>query len=358
MMTVIDSGLPQDPRLARIAARDKTADGSFWYSVRTTGVYCRPSCPSRAARPENMILHASLADARASGARPCRRCNPDGASIDTENAAMIERACRRIEAADACPSLAALSEEAELSPGHFHRLFKAATGLTPRGYAAARRGARLRDRLASGSTVTAAAHDAGFGSSARLYADAPALLGMAPSRYAKGGFGETLSHAFGTSTLGLVLVAVSERGIASIMLGDDADALLVELRGRFPAATLVPAEPDVATMVEAIVALVEEPGRGLDLPLDIRGTAFQQRVWDALRRIPLGTTATYTDIARAIGAPDATRAVAGACAANHLAVVIPCHRVVRQDGALSGYRWGTARKRALIDREAGVERLV
>lgn len=341
----------QDLRWPRIIARDRSADGQFWYSVQTTGVYCRPSCPSRAANPANVAIHATLAEARATGARPCLRCRPEGA--DEAAAARVTRAARLIDTSETPPPLAVLAATAGLSAGHFHRLFKAQTGLTPRGYAAARRADRARAALAKGTPVTQALHAAGFGSSGRFYADASDMLGMAPARYRRGGAGETLRFAVGDCSLGAILVASSDAGVAAILLGDDPAVLLRDVQDRFPAAKLIGGDADYEATVAQVIALVEAPAIGLALPLDIRGTAFQQRVWQALRAIPPGRTVSYTDIARGIGAPAAVRAVAGACAANAHAVAIPCHRVVRQSGALSGYRWGLERKRALLDREAG-----
>lgn len=341
-----------DPRWARVVARDKSADGAFWYSVRTTGVYCRPSCPSRTANAANVTLHDSLAAARATGARPCRRCNPEGSSAEAENAALVERACRLIETAEAVPSLADLAEAVELSPGYFHRIFKAQTGLTPKAYAAAHRARRVRAELTRSTTVTEAIYDAGFNSNGRFYETARAVLGMTPTRYRAGGADEELRFAVGQSSLGAILVASSAKGVASILIGDDPDALVRDLQDRFPKARLVGGDADYEALVARVVGFVEQPALGLDLPLDVRGTAFQQRVWQALRDIPAGATATYAEIAQAIGAPKSTRAVAGACAANAIAVAIPCHRVIRNDGALSGYRWGVERKRTLIEREA------
>lgn len=341
-----------DPRWARIVARDRSADGRFWYSVATTGVYCRPSCPSRTANPANVTLHDTLEGARATGCRPCKRCNPDGSSSDAENAALVEQACRMIENRDGDVALTELAEAVELSPGYFHRLFKAQTGLTPKAYAAAHRAERVRDTLAGGASVTEAIYEAGFRSSGRFYAQSSAALGMTPARYRRGGADEILRFAVGQCSLGAILVASSDKGVASILLGDDPDRLVRDLQDRFPAARLVGGDANYERLVAEVVGFVETPGIGLDLPLDVRGTAFQQRVWQALRRIPAGRTATYTDIARQIGAPAAVRAVAGACAANPIAVAIPCHRVIRTDGALSGYRWGVERKRSLLAREA------
>jgi len=340
-----------DPRWASIVTRDKTADGMFWYSVATTGIYCRPSCPSRTANPENVTIHDTLEAARTSGARPCRRCNPEGSSTEAENAVIIERACRTIETAERAPTLAALAVEAELSPGYFHRVFRASTGLTPKGYATAHRAMRARDSLREANTVTDAIYAAGFTSSSRFYEGSTAMLGMTPSRFRAGGENETLRFAIGQCSLGSILVASSDKGVAAILIGDEPDELARDLQDRFPKANLIGGDGDYEALVAKVVGFVEAPATGLDLPLDVRGTAFQRRVWQALREIPAGETATYTDIAVRIGEPRSTRAVAGACAANRHAVAIPCHRVVRNDGSLSGYRWGVERKRQLIDVE-------
>jgi AraC family transcriptional regulator, regulatory protein of adaptative response / methylated-DNA-[protein]-cysteine methyltransferase len=342
----------EDPRWARIVARDKTADGQLWYSVSTTGVYCRPSCPSRTANPENVQLHDTVESAKATGFRPCKRCNPNGPSIETENAALVTKACRIIEESEEAPSLEVLAGAVDRSPSYFHRMFKATTGLTPKDYAAAHRAAKVREGLASGCSVTEAIYDAGFNSSGRFYEKSTDMLGMTPSQYRAGGANEEIKFALGQTSLGAILVASSKKGVAAILLGDDPDKLVRNLQDRFPRAHLVGADHDYEALVARVVGFVEAPRIGLDLPLDIRGTAFQQRVWQALQEIPVGTTVSYTEIARWIGAPGAMRAVAGACAANNLAVVIPCHRVVRNDGSLSGYAWGLERKRVLLDREA------
>ena len=341
-----------DPRWARVLARDPAADGAFWYSVATTGVYCRPSCPSRAANPANVALHDTLADARATGFRACRRCRPDDPSSEAAVAAIVAAACHFIDRSDAPPSLADMAAVAGLSPGYFHRLFKRATGLTPKAYAMARRADRVRGALAEPGSVTAAIHDAGFQSSGRFYEQAAGMLGMTPTRYKAGGPGELLRFAIGQSSLGAILVASSDKGIAAILMGDDPAALARDLQDRFPRATLVGGDAAYEALVAQVVGLVDAPGAAIDLPLDIRGTAFQQRVWQALRAIPVGSTMSYAEIAHRIGAPTSVRAVAGACAANTIAVAIPCHRVVRTDGALSGYAWGVERKRTLIEREA------
>ncbi len=342
-----------DARWDALVRRDAGADGAFLYSVRTTGVYCRPSCAARLPRRENVAFHATRDAAVAAGFRACRRCRPDEPPLAQRWAATVAAACRRIESADTPPALDTLATEAGMSPFHFHRVFKATTGLTPRAYADAHRQRRVRDRLAGARTVTEAIYDAGYGSSTRFYAGASAALGMSAKRFRAGGRGEVLRFAVGQCSLGAVLVAASERGVCAILLGDDPDALVRELQDRFPAAELVGGDATFEHWVARVVALVESPGAATEqLPLDVRGTAFQRRVWDALRSIPAGATASYTDIARRIGAPSSTRAVAGACAANPVAIAIPCHRVVRTDGALSGYRWGIERKRELLAREA------
>jgi AraC family transcriptional regulator of adaptative response/methylated-DNA-[protein]-cysteine methyltransferase len=341
-----------DPRWARVVARDKTADGRFWYSVMTTGVYCRPSCPSRMANPRNVQLHDTLDSARATGFRPCKRCNPDGLSMEEENAATIAKACRLIEESEEEPSLHALAEAVGRSAGYFHRMFKAVTGLTPKDYAAAHRAAKVRQGLAAGTSVTEAIYDAGFNSSGRFYEKSKEMLGMTPSQYRAGGMNEQIRFAVGETSLGAILVASSRKGVASILLGDDPDQLVRNLQDRFPKAHLIGADRDYEALVARVVGLIEAPCLGLDLPLDVRGTAFQQRVWQALQNIPMGQVVSYAEIARRIGAPKAVRAVAGACAANNLAVAIPCHRVVRTDGSLSGYAWGVERKRVMLEREA------
>ena len=340
-----------DPRWARIVARDRSADGHLWYSVATTGVYCRPSCPSRLANPENIQLHNNLESAKATGFRPCRRCKPDGPPLEAENAALVAKACRIIEESEEEPSLEELARAVGRSPSRFHRLFKAATGLTPKGYAAANRAQKVREALAAGNSVTDAIYDAGFSSSGRFYEKSTDMLGMTPSRYRAGGADEELRFAVGQTSLGAILVASSKKGVAAILLGDDPDELVRNLQDRFPKVCLIGGDRGFEALVAQVVGFVEMPGIGLDLPLDVRGTAFQQRVWQALREIPVGETMSYSEVARRIGAPKATRAVAGACAANKLAVAIPCHRVIRNDGSLAGYAWGVERRRALLDRE-------
>jgi len=347
----VELGVTNDPRWARVLARDRTADGKFWYSVVTTGVYCRPSCPSRTANPKNVQLHDTIADAKATGFRPCKRCHPDGLSIDAENAALVARACRLIEQSEEEPSLNMLAEAVGRSASYFHRSFKTVTGLTPKVYAAAHRASKVRKGLANGSSVTEAIYDAGYNSSGRFYEKSTDMLGMTPTQFKAGGANEEIRFALGQTSLGAILVASSKRGVASILLGNDPDALLRELQDRFPKAKLIGADRDYEALVARVVGFIEAPQIGLNLPLDVRGTAFQRRVWLALQDIPVGQTASYAEIAQRIGSPKAIRAVAGACAANNLAVAIPCHRVVRNDGALSGYAWGVERKKALLDRE-------
>ena len=345
-----------DPRWADVVARRPEADGRFWYSVATTGVYCRPSCGARRARPENVRFHATREDAERAGFRPCKRCRPDEQPLAERHAAKIVEACRilerAIEEARPVPALPELAGAVGLSRYHFHRLFRQATGLTPKAYAAAHRERRLRRELPGSSRVTDAIYDAGYGSNARFYERANAVLGMTPRRYRAGGENVRIRFAIGQCSLGAILVAQSERGICAILLGDDPDALARELQDMFPRANLVGGDEDFEAVVARVVGFVEAPALGLGLPLDVRGTAFQQRVWEALRQIPAGKTASYRDIAERIGAPKAVRAVAQACGANALAVAIPCHRVVRTDGSLSGYRWGVERKRALLGKEA------
>ncbi len=343
-----------DPRWSLMAMRNAEADGSFYYSVRTTGVYCRPSCPARLARAENVNFYSTREEAEKAGFRPCKRCQPDRPSLTEQYAAKVTQACRIIEEAETVPVLEDLAKRVGVSPYHFHRVFKQVTGLTPRQYAAAQREKRVRNELGysgAGGTVTDAIFDAGYNSNSRFYEKSNKVLGMTPSNYRAGGTDTEIRFAIGESSLGSILVAQSQRGICAILLGGDPDQLARELQDSFPRANLIGGDEDFEQLVAKVIGFIEAPGIGLDLPLDVRGTAFQQRVWQALRQIPVGQTASYTDIAKRIGSPKAVRAVAQACAANALAVAIPCHRVVRNDGALSGYRWGVERKRVLLRKE-------
>ncbi len=344
--------LTDDARYDAIRRRDPALDGAFVFAVRTTGVYCRPVCPARLARRENVEFYPTAAAARAAGFRPCLRCQPDGEGLAARHAAAVQRACRLIEDAEEAPTLAAIAAAAGLSPHHLHRVFKAATGVTPKAYADAHLARRAADGLRAGGTVTEAIYGAGYSAPSRFYEQSAARLGMTPTAYRRGGQGAAIRFAVGQSSLGAVLVAATDKGVCAILLGDDPDVLVQDLQDRFPRAVLDGGDRDFDATVAAVIGLVEAPRLGLNLPLDIGGTAFQQRVWQALQAIPPGETRSYAVIAAAIGSPDAVRAVAGACAANPLAVAVPCHRVVRRDGGLSGYRWGVERKRALLDREA------
>jgi AraC family transcriptional regulator, regulatory protein of adaptative response / methylated-DNA-[protein]-cysteine methyltransferase len=341
----------RDARWTSVVARAPQADGTFYYSVQTTGVYCRPSCAARLARPEHVRFHATCREAEQAGFRPCKRCRPDQASPVEQHAVSIAQTCRLIEESEEAPSLERLAHQAGLSMYHFHRLFRATTGLTPKAYAAAHQAKRVRNMLDRSSTVTEAIYDAGYRSNGRFYETSNEVLGMTPSPYRAGGMGINIRFAVGECSLGSILVATSERGVCAILLGDDPEELTHDLQGRFPRANLIGGDAGFEQLVAKVVGFVEAPTLGLDLPLDVRGTAFQQRVWQALLNIPAGSTATYTDIAKQIGLPTSARAVAQACGANALAVAIPCHRVVRTDGALSGYRWGVERKRTLLKRE-------
>ncbi len=336
---------------ADVCARRREADGDFFYAVRTTGVYCRPSCPSRRPRRENVSFHASAEAAEAAGYRACKRCRPRDPVGESPHAARMAAVCRHIEQAETPPALEALAELAGMSRYHFHRVFKATVGVTPRAYGAAVRKARMRAELDGESSVTDALYRAGFNSHGRFYAAAGDTLGMTPTEYRAGGAGNTIRFAVGECSLGAILVAATERGICAITLGDDPERLVRDLEDRFSRAELVGGDDAFEAIVARVVALVERPAEAHDLPLDLQGTAFQERVWEALRRIPCGETMSYAEIARAIGAPRGARAVARACASNPLAVAIPCHRVVRTDGSLSGYRWGIERKRRLLERE-------
>jgi AraC family transcriptional regulator, regulatory protein of adaptative response / methylated-DNA-[protein]-cysteine methyltransferase len=335
-----------------IKARDRSFDGKVYYSVASTGVYCRPSCPARLARRENVAFHKTCREAEAAGFRACKRCKPNETSLYDRAAAKVAEACRMIEEAEEPPKLGELAAAAELSTYHFHRVFKEIAGITPKAYAVACRQQRLRTGLSQANSVTEAIHDAGFSSSGRFYANSNDVLGMTPTEFRSGGTNAEMRFAVGECSLGSILVASSGKGIAAILLGDDPEALIHNLQDRFPKATLIGGDRAYEDIMAKVIGLVEAPETGLDLPLDVRGTAFQHRVWQALREIPAGKTATYSEIASRIGMPKAVRAVAAACAANKIAVAIPCHRVVRNDGSLSGYRWGVERKRQLIEKEA------
>lgn len=343
-----------EQRWHAVQERDRSAGDRFVFAVQTTGIYCRPGCPSRHPLRTNVSFFATAADAERAGFRACKRCHPKGQSIGQRHAGLITRACRTIETADTAPTLAELAEEARLSPFHFHRIFRQITGLTPKAYADAHRADRVRRRLATSPSVTYAIYDSGYKSSGRFYASSAATIGMKPASYRAKGVDMRIRFAVGESSFGSVLVAATDRGICSILFGDDPQTLVEHLQDQFAHAELIAGDADFEATVATVIGFIEAPQTGLDLPLDVRGSAFQHRVWQALRTIPIGTTVTYADIARKIGAPGAARSVAGACACatNLLAVAIPCHRVVRRDGGLAGYRWGIDRKQALLTREA------
>ncbi|EJM69977.1 bifunctional DNA-binding transcriptional regulator/O6-methylguanine-DNA methyltransferase Ada [Pseudomonas sp. GM55] len=341
-----------DPRWAAVVARDPKADGQFVYAVKTTGIYCNPSSLARLPKPHNVEFFDSAEQAQAAGYRPSKRATKDQSELAAQHAATVAAACRQIESAETLPALGELAEAAGLSSFHFHRVFKSVTGLTPKGYADAHRSRKVRERLADGGSVTDALYDAGFNSNSRFYEAADHLLGMKPGDYRAAGQNNDIRFAVGQCSLGAILVAQSERGVCAILLGDDPHQLVCDLQDKFRRANLIGADHEFEQLIARVVGFIEAPAIGLDLPLDVRGTAFQERVWQALREIPVGSTASYAEVAQRIGSPKAVRAVAQACGANNLAVAIPCHRVVRSDGHLSGYRWGVERKRQLLERES------
>ncbi|WP_368541802.1 bifunctional DNA-binding transcriptional regulator/O6-methylguanine-DNA methyltransferase Ada [Enterobacter soli] len=338
-----------EDRWQAVVARDPQADNQFVFAVQTTGIFCRPSCRARRALRKNVRFYPDAERAGEAGFRPCKRCLPDRPDPQAQKLARVEKACRLLEQASSI-TLEALAQEVAMSPFHFHRLFKSVTGMTPKAWQQAARERRLRSALAQGENVTEAVLAAGFPDSSTYYRRADSALGMTARQYRKGE--AAVRYAISDCTLGRCLVAESERGICAILLGDDDPALAAELLTLFPHARPEPTDGAFALRVRQVIDSIEDNGVPLALPLDIRGTAFQQQVWQALRAIPCGETASYQQVANAIGKPNAVRAVAGACAANKLAIIIPCHRVVRNDGALSGYRWGTGRKSLLLRREA------
>lgn len=342
-----------DDRWRAVITNDAAADGRFVYAVRTTGIYCKPSCRSKAPRPENVTTFDTPAEAEAAGFRPCKRCRPDAAA--DPDAEALAAACRLLEMAEEEPALGELAGRVGLTPARLRRLFQDSLGVTPKAYAKALKARRLGQGLKAGATVTEALYDAGYKAPSRAYAAAAERLGMTPSAYARGGQGEAVRFATAPCAFGRLLVATTERGLCAVELGADDAEVTAQLRAHFPKATLTEDAARLAAVVAAVADHVAEPRGALDLPLDIRGTAFQEQVWAELRCVPPGETLSYADLARRLGRPEAARAVAGAVAANRLAVVVPCHRVVRGDGGLSGYRWGTARKRALLAAEAAGE---
>ncbi len=341
-----------DPRWDILVNRRSDAGAAFVYGVLTTGIYCTPCSPTRLPRPENVVFFDSARDAEAAGFRPSLRNAGDSHALQLKHAEAVAQACRLIDAAESMPTLTALAEQVGISGFHFHRIFKRLTGLTPRAYSVASLRSRVKVQLSQSVSITHALYEAGYNANSRFYEASQDMLGMKPSEYRAGGANVDIRFALGESSLGSILVATSSKGICAISLGDDPHALIEAFQDQFPNANLIGADAAFEQLVAEVVGFVESPATGLALPLDIRGTVFQERVWQALRDIPAGSTATYTQIATQIGLPSAVRAVANACGANKLAVAIPCHRVVRSDGSMSGYRWGVERKRKLLEIEA------
>ena len=333
-------------------ARDAAYDGQFVVAVRSTGIYCRPSCPARRPRRENAVFYPAPVEAETAGYRPCRRCHPEQAGSASVQTEWVAQACRLIEAAaDQPPSLTELAAQLGLSPHHVQRVFKRVMGISPRQYGEAYRLGRVKNSLKQEATVSMAMYEAGYGSSSRFYENGVGRLGMAPTVYRRGGAGMRIHYTLVDSPLGRLLVAATERGVCFVSLGDTDEALETALRGDYHAADLVRDDEGLGETVQAILAFLQGTRPGLDLPLDIQGTAFQWRVWEALRAIPYGETRTYAQLAEAIHEPKAARAVGHACATNPVSLVIPCHRAVRTDGSLGGYRWGLSRKEALLTQE-------
>lgn len=342
----------RESRWQAVAMRDKAADGFFYYAVKTTGIYCRPGCASRTPKRENVAFFGTCAAAETAGYRACKRCNPAGDPPSQQLTHLITQACQQIEQAESEPTLAQLAQSAHLSKWHFQRLFKQTVGITPKQYAKAHRQQRLRNTLKTSPTITDAIYEAGFNSSSRAYQKE--ILAMTPTTYRNGAVGLPIRYTVSPCALGQVIVGLTGRGVCAIAFGDDEASLVAELKASFPKAALEQADEALGSFVQAVVGLIDEPTKSHDLPLDIRGTAFQEQVWQALRGIPAGTTIGYAELAQRIGRPKASRAVAQACGANKIALAIPCHRVVRSDDSLGGYRWGIERKETLLARELAV----
>lgn len=337
-------------RWQQVMQRDKRAEGKFVYSVRSTGIYCRPGCASRLPLPKHVRFHASALAAEQAGFRPCKRCRPQEETPAAHYASII-MACRELQKSQGELGLEQLAALVGMSPSAFHRQFKALVGITAKAFASAVRSDQLQRALSKSSKVTPAIFAAGFSAGSTFYASAKQTLGMTPTQFRRGGKGTKIRFVVGSCSLGEILVAATEVGVCCILLGDDAQELLQDLQQRFAQAELIGADKSFEKLVANAVGLIEQPSQGQQLPLDVRGTAFQKKVWNALCKIPVGKTLTYAELAERIGSPRAVRAVASACAANPLAVAIPCHRVIRSDGSLSGYRWGIERKAKLLDRE-------
>lgn len=346
------SDAPND-RWTALRARDQTADGHFFYSVRSTGVYCYPSCSARPPLPENVAFYDTREQAEASGFRPCKRCRPDLPPRVEREALLVAEACRLIEGTESIPSLVELAKAVGSSPHHFHRLFKRVTGVTPKSYGDAHRHTRVKTALTNGDSVTKTLYDSGYNSSGRFYDSTDKMLGMTPKAYRAGGRGETIKYSVEQCSLGHVLVALSSRGVCAILMGDTPESLVQDLEETFQKADLQAAATSLRDDVAKMVRLIDDPllEDKTSLPLDIRGTVFQRKVWNALRQIPAGKTVSYSELAAKIGLPKGVRAVASACAANSLAVAVPCHRVIAANGNISGYRWGVKRKKRLLEIE-------
>jgi len=351
MMLTAEHSLLDDERWSAVRRRDPTADGRFVMSVRSTGIYCRPVCPAREPLRKNVAFHTDWRAAEAAGFRACKRCTPQAPSRDSAHRAIVRDAIATITAAETPPTLALLAQQAGMSRFHFQRVFATIVGVTPKAYAQQHREQVVREQISAGGSITAAIHHAGFGSASRFYEGSAERLGMKPSRLRDRGAGETIHYTTQATSIGVLLVAATKRGICSIDIADDAQTLIARFEERYARAERILETTRLAEDVRAIVASLDEPARGLDVPLDIAGTAFQRRVWQALRAIPVGSTRTYMQIAVELGAPQSARAVARACASNEIALAIPCHRVIRGDGNLAGYRWGLDRKQRLLARE-------
>jgi AraC family transcriptional regulator, regulatory protein of adaptative response / methylated-DNA-[protein]-cysteine methyltransferase len=342
----------ESERWEAIVHRSSSADGTFLYGVKTTGIYCRPTCSSRQPNQANVVFFDNYTEAEAAGFRACKRCSPRSISPQQQQTETIAEVCKQITESEKPLSLATMAQIAGLSSHHFHRVFKEIVGVTPKQYASNQRANRVRQQLQENNTVTQAIYEAGFETSSSFYDKSTTLLGMTPTEYQQGAKGLEIQFAVKQIWLGWVVVAMTTKGICAIGLGDTAEVVTAQLQQQFPHAQLQESDPEFADWIDRVINFIETPQLGLDLPLDIQGTAFQQRVWQALQQIPVGTTASYSDIAAQIGNPKAVRAVARACATNQIAVAIPCHRVIGSDGSLKGYRWGSDRKRTLLDREA------